>query len=128
MNYTVNAINGKSGVVTIKAADESINVTNSGNSILLKSNGGGQPGPPGPPGPQGPPGDLTTSGVLTMTGGQGLLLTTTDGSQGGGTVTWRAWNLTRGMIQNITITNEQNLLIFHRADGAEARLEWIGAA
>jgi hypothetical protein len=78
MNYTVNAVNGKSGVVTIKAADDSIVVNNSGSNITLRSlGGGGQPGPQGPPGEQGPKGDKGDKGDQGDTGRQGP-----SGSQG----------------------------------------------
>jgi hypothetical protein len=71
--YTVDSINGKTGGITIEAADDSITVDNSGVRIKLKATGGGggEPGPQGPPGPPGPPGADGTNGTNGTDGAKG---------------------------------------------------------
>jgi hypothetical protein len=45
-SYSVSMVNGKCGVITIKAADDSVTVDNSGPFIKLHASGQGSVGPP----------------------------------------------------------------------------------
>ncbi|GHU23916.1 hypothetical protein FACS189472_16910 [Alphaproteobacteria bacterium] len=71
MNRIVESVNGKTGVVTIKAADDSIIVKNSGTLITLQSTGDGTQGPPGPQGNKGDTGDKGDKGDKGDTGAAG---------------------------------------------------------
>jgi hypothetical protein len=150
--YSVAMVNGKSGVVTIKAADDSVTIDNTGPFITLHASGEGSQGPPGPQGPpgengtdgakgdkgdkgdtgdQGPPGDftnftgtLTTTGLLYLGGDQGVTIRSCSDANHGGTLTWTSWNTTSNMIQNITIKNYDTYIEFKRANGSVIRLPW----
>jgi hypothetical protein len=69
--YSVAMLNGKSGVVTLKAADDSVTVNNAGPFITLHASGQGSQGPPGPQGPKGEDGTNGTDGTNGAKGDKG---------------------------------------------------------
>jgi hypothetical protein len=147
-------VNGKTGVVTIKAADDSATTDNSGPYIKIHANGDGGQGPPGPLGPpgqdgtngakgdkgdkgdageRGPPGDfenfsgtLATTGKMTLIGEDGLQITTATDSSHSGKLVWRTWDVESNMLINITVTVSHTVLEFKRASGETIRLPWNG--
>jgi hypothetical protein len=146
--------NGKTGVVTIKAADDSATTDNSGPYIKIHANGDGGQGPPGPQGPpgqdgidgakgdkgdkgdtgeQGPAGDFTnftgtlaTTGKMTLISKDGLQITTATDSSHSGKLVWRTWDVESNMLINITVTVSHTVLEFKRASGETIRLPWNG--
>ncbi|GHU19243.1 hypothetical protein FACS189472_08750 [Alphaproteobacteria bacterium] len=69
MNRVVESVNGKTGVITIKSADDSMIINNTGTYITLQSTGGS--GTQGPPGPKGDKGDKGDTGVKGDKGDKG---------------------------------------------------------
>jgi hypothetical protein len=144
----VESINGRTGDVTIEAGNESVIITSNDNHVIITSTGGsagpkgdkgdtgdkGDKGDKGDTGAAGMPGvdgsfenlngDVSYSGELSLKGEGGVLITSCSDENEGGTLTWRSWNETSRMIQNIIITNTDTELIFTRANGSKINLSW----